>query len=66
MLRMLNMPEKQLFDRVQFWKHFDIASNICSDILQFMQNYPAKYHRFDGFLKKIAAAQLANFHSILN
>ena len=30
-------PEKQQYNRDQFWRHFDVASNICSEILQLPQ-----------------------------
>ena len=36
--------------RRQFKKHFDVASHICSDFLQFMQNH---LHKFGGISKKI-------------
>ena len=31
---MLTMSEKQSHNRVQFLKHFDVDTNICSEILQ--------------------------------
>ena len=36
-IRIIGMTEKQSYNQVQLRKHFDVASDICSEILQFME-----------------------------
>ena len=37
---LIYLPEKQSYDKIQFWKQFHVASIICSEeILHFLQNH---------------------------
>ena len=49
-IRIIGMTEKQSYNQVQLRKHFDVASDICSEILQFMEKPHLEWcQNFDGF-----------------